>query len=1141
MQMERDVRLDDRYLREQGRIYVTGVQALVRLPFDQARRDRLRGLRTGFFVSGYPGSPLGGYDLTLRAARPLAERFDIVHQPGQNEELAATAITGTQMLPMYPSSRYDGVVGIWYGKGPGMDRSGDALRHGNYAGTSEHGAVVVLSGEDHDAKSSTLPIQQEWAFVHAGIPLLYPSSVREFLEYGLHAIALSRFSGCWAGLKLVGQLCDGGETLDVDPTRPAIRLPEVEHEKYQYWRFSPGETVEYERRLYEERHPAVLRYGRANGLDTVVHQAPGDRAAIVTAGKSFADVSQALRDLGLEARDLSAAGVRLVKLGLIYPADEAFIRDAVGGLGEVLVVEEKRGFLEERVKAAIGGARVLGKHDERGAPLFPVHGAMSPDAVAERLGPRLRALVDDAAAARIDRRLSEIVGARSRTYEVLPRRTPNYCSGCPHNVSTRLLPGQEAWGAPGCHVFASIIEQPERHIEVITQLGGEGLPWIGLAPFTDRAHMFQNQGDGGLWHSSYQNIRFAVAAGVSMTFKILFNAAVANTGGQPPVGAADVPRLASMLALEGVRKIAIVTRDRDHYRGAGLPAAAAVHPVEDYDAVVRDLEAASGVTVMLYDGECANERRRQEKRGLRARPTRYVMINEEVCENCGHCGELTNCMSLHKVDTWLGPKTQVHLSSCAQDIACVKGDCPSFMVVDVVPGTGIRKPSVAELEAGAAPEPPLPSLDRPYHVYIPGVGGTGVLTVNAILSWAALIDGRHVMSYDQTGAAQKWGAVLSSIVISAPESPAAANQVGLGRADLYLAVDLMAGSDRANLERCDPSRTAAVVNTTLLPSGEMVRGAPGAATADSAGDMASAIGRHARQSVEVAARELAERLFGDHLAANMIALGVAYQAGFLPIRASAIEAAIELNGVAVRQNLQAFRYGRLWRYAPERLAAPTSNPPTVAEERDRRAVALREWGGDAPAEEYLRFCALVASRRSEEDELTREVVRNLYKLMAYKDEYEVARLHLEAGARARAERLFERPGRVAWLLHPPLLRAMGMDRKLRLGEWFTPGMRALRWLRWLRGTPLDPFGRATVRRVERRLPAWYRQLVLRALDERPDRALEVARLPDMIRGYEQIKLRNVERAEQRAEMLMGTRPLTVFPASGASGGRGTSG
>ncbi|HEY6098400.1 MAG TPA: indolepyruvate ferredoxin oxidoreductase family protein, partial [Anaeromyxobacter sp.] len=1029
--------LDDRTHLESGRVFLTGVQALVRLPFEQARRDRTAGLRTGTFVTGYPGSPLGGYDLALAEAVRRHPAPGFVHRPAQNEEMAATALMGTQMLERYPHSSYDGVVGFWYGKGPGLDRAGDAIRHGNYAGTSRHGAVVVLSGEDHEAKSSTMPFGQEHYFVHAGMPVLHPASVAEFLELGLHAVAMSRYSGLWVAMKLVGQLCDGGETLDVDPARPAIARAELRiggspFQKRQYHRFFPGETVETERLLHAERLPAAAAYARANRLDRVVVATERDRLAIVSAGKSFADTRQALSDLGLEDATLRDAGIRLVKLGLVHPLDGAFVVDALRGVEEVLVVEEKRGFLEERIKAALyplaDRPRVLGKEDERGAPLFPDYGGLDADLVAERLGPRLLARAGRAAA-RLSARLDELRAVRAREATPLQRRAPNYCSGCPHNVSTLLSPGQVAWSAPGCHVFATLIEQPERHADATFQLGGEGLAWIGLAPFTDLPHVIQNQGDGGLFHSSYLNIRFAVAAGVRITFRILYNGAVANTGAQKPVGQRDVPTLARLLALEGVRKIAIVARDPADYRRAELPGAARVHRREALDEVLRDLAATDGVTVLLYDGECANERRRQEKRGLRAAPTRFVLVNEEVCENCGDCGARSNCMSLQKVETELGPKTQVHASSCNQDRLCLEGDCPSFVTVEVR-GGGRRTPALPALDLAAVPEPAPPALDRPFHVVMPGVGGTGVLTVSSILAWAALLDGKHALSYDQTGAAQKWGAVLSSLVLSPPGHPAAANKVGLGRADLFLALDPMAAADPANLARCAPDRTAAVVSTTLLPSGEMVRDVhldPGLDR------MIGAISRvcHPERTVEVEARRLAEALFGDHLAANLLALGAAWQSGFLPLSARAIEDAIGLNGTAVDQNLAAFRYGRLWRHAPERLeralrpAAPSLGDVVLREgnalgrrgrayhalldrcgELDvetRRLMAVRVAGlirheDAASAGRYVE--AVLGSFRRErrvmgpaaEPRVTREVARNLHKLMAYKDEYEVARL-----------------------------------------------------------------------------------------------------------------------------------------------------
>ncbi|MGH7266131.1 MAG: indolepyruvate ferredoxin oxidoreductase family protein [Candidatus Rokuibacteriota bacterium] len=1167
------VTLDDRYITEDGAVYLTGIHALVRLLLDQNRRDRRAGLRIGTFVSGYPGSPLGGYDQALRQARAHLDGADVVHVPAANEELAATALSGTQMLDHYPHSRWDGVVGLWYGKGPGVDRAGDALKHGNFAGTSRQGAVVVLAGEDHEAKSSTLPFQDDFAFVSAGMPILYPASTGEFLTLGLHAVAMSRFSGCWVAMKLVAQLADGGEIVEVAPDRPRVVIPELTiggrpYAKATDFTFFPGTNIETERRLYYERHEAVRAYARANGLDRIEVRSARDRLGIVTAGKSYADTRQALRDLGLDDAALARLGVRLLRMGLIYPIDAAIVREFAEGLDEIVVVEEKRGFLESQVKEALCGSgrplRVVGKLDEAGAPLFPIQGGMDQDLVAERLGRWLRRHAGEAAGdlSGVSARLAELAAIRSRPAEALPGRTPNYCSGCPHNISTRLLEGEVAWGSPGCHSFASVIEQPERHIVSMTQYGGEGLPWIGLQPFTDRKHIVQHVGDGSLFHSSYLNIRFSVAAGANITFKILYNGSIANTGAQSPVGVKSIPELTRLLEIEGVRRIAVLTKDPEAYRSAALAATAEVHPVAAQARVLRELAETPGVTVFIYDGMCANERRRRQKRGTLPVPNRFVVINPEVCENCGHCGALTNCMSLHKVETEFGPKTQVHTSSCNQDDSCLGGDCPSFVTVETREGTGYRRPSPPALAEDAVPEPARRAgLERPYHVYIPGVGGTGVITINALLCHAALMDGRRVLSYDQLGAAQKWGPVLSSLIVAAADQPLGANKVGAGQADLYLAFDPMAAATRGNLDRCDPARTAAVVNTSLLPSGEMIRNvdfAPPVAAMEEA--VARVTDR--RRSVAVDARRLAEGLFGDYMTTNVFALGVAYQAGLLPLSSASLEGAIRLNGVQVEPNLQAFRYGRLHVADPERVRALVA-PPARRFDEEQAHVRARLSGRSAAAyvslldrcaglddesrrllavrvgelidyqdarypEAYVDFVLGVAGRERAavpgRTELTHAVIRNLYKLLAYKDEYEVARLHLEPAFLAETRGLFVEPRRLVYHLHPPLLRALGLERKLALGPWFTPALRLLRALRGVRGTPLDVFGYAAVRREERRLVPWYTMLVdalLEYLEPRTHGVLvEVAGLPDGIRGYERIKLDSIRTVKRQAETLL---------------------
>ncbi|MBV8601071.1 MAG: indolepyruvate ferredoxin oxidoreductase family protein, partial [Candidatus Eremiobacteraeota bacterium] len=1077
------------------------------------------------------------------------------HLPAQSEELAATALIGTQMLDAHPHDGIDGVIGVWYGKGPGIDRSGDALKHGNFAGTSRNGAVVILSGEDHEAKSSTLPFQQDFAFMSAGIPVLYPSSVREFLDFGLHAIALSRFSGCWVAMKLVGQLCDGGQTFDLAQATPQIVLPEIGFRKFTDFRFFPGLNVQTERHLYRERHAAVRAYARANGLDRIDVQTPNDRIGILSAGKSFADVRQALLDLGLDDAALRREGIRLGRLGVLYPADEEFLRAFARGLERIVVVEEKRAVVEAALKQALCNVErrvlVVGKEDERGNPFFPLEGGFDADAIAERLAPQLGLGA---------KRLADLEAIRARPDRALPKRTPNYCSGCPHNTSTLLAEGEIAWGSPGCHSFASIIEQPQRHIEAMTQLGGEGLPWIGLAPFTQRRHVVQNVGDGSLFHSSYLNIRFAAAAGANITFKVLYNHAVANTGAQAPVGGKSVPELSWLLAFEGVKRIAILTKTPGAYKRVALPEIVAVHSTDAVTSVLADFEKAGGVTVMIYDATCANELRRRRKRGSEAPATRFVAINEDVCENCGDCGARTNCMSLHKVETEFGPKTQIHQSSCNQDESCLHGDCPSFVTIRTAEGTGIRKPQRPHIDV-EIPEPERSAaLPSPYHIYAPGVGGTGVLTLNAILAQAAALDGKHVLSYDQTGAAQKWGPVVSSLIVADSEEAVAANEVGAGKAELYLALDLLAGAERQNLTRCDPARTVAAINTSLLPSGEMIRDVRFSVTPLVLAEAIAGCTR-ADGSLKLDANAIAEGALGDYLLTNVVMLGAAYQAGAIPLSRGSIETAIRLNGVAVDENLAAFALGRLAVHDPAALAAHV-RPRTLLgdrmqgadaalsprdaqaylrllrrcdelDEESRRLVAVRI--ADAilyqhaiHARRYVDAVLRVAERERavfgpQSARLTRATIRGLHKLMTYKDEYEVARLHVHPAFQKRVRELVEQPLAIEYNLHPPVLRALGLRSKLRLGSWFTPFLRVLASMKSLRGTPLDPFGYAQVRRVERSLIGWYLALIDTVLAnvnaENLETAVALLELPDEIRGYESIKLANVAAVKKRAEAL----------------------
>lgn len=1170
-----------RYESTEGRVFLTGIQALVRLPIEQIRRDAAHGLRTRAFITGYPGSPLGGYDIALKQAEAVLASSGIMHVPGQNEELAATSLIGTQMLDSHPHPDVDGVVGFWYGKGPGVDRSSDALKHGNFGGTSRHGAVVILSGEDHEAKSSSVPYQQEFAFEHYGIPVLYPSSVAEFIEFGLHAVAMSRFTGCWVALKLVAPLCDGGEVVELRRDAVPIVLPEVvidgtPFSKVATFSYFPVLNVATEHQLYAERHVAVAAYAKANHLNRVVVAGPRDRIGIISAGKSFADTQQALTDLGFDDDGLRSAGIRLAKVGLLCPSSAEFFRDFAQGLDHLILVEEKRDFLERQVGAAlcgVGSVRLVGKFDLDGEPLFPVAGGMDVDTVAIGLGRELKrhlALPDAGLV-----RLGQLAAAKQQTLvRPLPRRTPNYCSGCPHNVSTKLAPGQIAWGAPGCHVFAAIMEQPERRIEAMTQFGGEGLPWIGLSPYTTRPHIVQNVGDGSLFHSSLQNIRFAVSTRQTMTFRILYNGVIANTGGQEAVGRAPILSLLDRLLADGVERITLVAKDRRDYARNRLPTKVDLREPNEVQAAMAELEKTKGVTVLIYDGDCANERRRRQKRGRVPSSTKFTIVNEDVCENCGDCGRKANCMSLQKVPTEFGLKTQIHQSSCNQDRSCVEGECPSFVSVRVRPGSGFAKPSMPDLPPDA-PEPQLPSLDRPFHIYIPGVGGTGVITANAILAQAAAMDGHNAKSFDQTGAAQKWGPVLSSLIISRAGEATISNKVTIGSADLYLALDLLAATEPSNLAVCDAQRTAAVINIDVLPTGEMIRNVHTVVRpAEIAGVIASRT-RSAR-ALRVSARTAAERLFGDYMMANMVAIGAAYQAGLLPVSAVNIERSIKLNGVAVEANTQAFRAGRLSQHAPDsfarmlkvdysvladRLHARSNNAasdmqvtrimsqmPSLATELEHLARVRVADLIDYQDKDYaMRFAGVVEAFAAEvktmlpahRHEMTELIIRNLHKIMSYKDEYEVARLLTNRVFEKRVQALFPGFEAMAYNLQPPFARTFGLKRKIELGTWFSIPLRLLASMRRLRGTAYDPLLMSKVRREERDLVDWYIKIIdacSRSLSiSNRGAVVDLLNLPDTIRGYEHLKLESSAAARGKAIELLATLQTTASDQVAVSG------
>ena len=1130
------VALDDKYALETGRVFMTGTQALVRLPMLQRRRDEAAGLKTGVFVSGYRGSPLGNYDRALWQARAFLARHDIHFQPGVNEDLAATAIWGTQQLGMLGPTQYDGVVGVWYGKGPGVDRCGDAIRHANSDGTARHGGVLMLLGDDHGAKSSTLPHQSDYAMVDAMIPVLHPAGVQEFLDLGLHGIAASRFSGLWVGFKCVTAIVDSSATVSVAPERVETALPEdialpADGLNIRW----PDDRFEAEERLHEAKLEAVRAYARRNRLDRSVWDTPDARIGVVASGKAFLDVMQAFDDLGIDGDMAQALGLRLYKVALAWPLEPEGIRRFADGLEEIVVVEEKRGLIEDQIKTILygveGAPAVAGKRGRDGESLFPAARELSPERVAEVLGRRLAAR----GGARLSNRLARFAEpAPQPTAASKVLRTPYFCSGCPHNTSTRVPEGSRALSGIGCHFLA---QSMDRNTASYSQMGGEGVPWIGQAPFSDEKHVFINIGDGTYFHSGLLAIRAAVAAGVNATYKILYNDAVAMTGGQPVDGSLSVAQITHQLHGEGVRRVAVVTDDVGKYPvGADFASGTQVYPRGELDAVQRALREVEGVTAIVYDQVCATEKRRRRKRGRMADPARWAVINDLVCEGCGDCSTASNCVSVQPLETPFGRKRRIDLSNCNKDFSCLDGFCPSFVTVE---GGRLRKAAPAAFAADppdAAPLPDPPHMDeapsRSADILVAGVGGTGVVTIGAVLGMAAHIEGKACTVLDTVGAAQKGGAVLSQIRLSAADDKPRALAVGRGRADLLLGCDIVVAASRDSLARLGAERSAAVVNLHNTPVAAFVRDPD----FDFAGDANRALIAKAAAPGKadfLDATALAEARFGDAIASNMLLLGFACQKGLVPVSPAAIERAIDLNGVAAAMNLGAFRHGRRAAIDEAARAAPgrDATPETAAEESldatiDRRAAFLADYQDDAWAERYR---ALVACARASEraqapgsEGFAAAVARGAFKLMAYKDEYEVARLHARPEFLDSLAARFAGDYRLHFHLAPPLFAQRdpqtGRLKKRAWGPWMLPVFRVLAALRRLRGTPFDPFGYTRERRSERAAIAEYHSLVAELAaglaPENHSLACDLAALPERIRGYGHVKQRAI--AEARA-------------------------
>ena len=1163
------VSLDDKWTVDRGRVYLNGTQALVRLLMLQRQRDQLAGHNTAGFLSGYRGSPLGIVDQTAWKAADHLKRHHVHFTPGVNEDLAATAVWGTQQVNMFAGARYQGVFGMWYGKGPGADRCGDVFKHANAAGTSPLGGVVAVCGDDHGAKSSTLPHQSDHLLKACMIPVLFPASVQEYLDLGLHAYAMSRYAGVWVGFKCVTEVVEAASSVIVDPERVDIRLP-------QDFALPPGglnirwpdSPLEMEARLLDYKLYAVLAYCRANRLNATMIDAPHARFGIVASGKAYLDTRQALADLGLDEDTCRQVGIRLFKCGMVWPLEPQSIGAFAEGLTEILVIEEKRQVIEYQLKEELFQwlgtgkqiPRVIGKFDEKdggewavpqGNWILPAHYEFSPAIVAKAIAARIRKLELPAdVRSRIDARL-ELIAAKERALaapRLVVERAPHFCSGCPHNTSTKVPEGARALAGIGCHYMVTWMD---RSTSTFSQMGGEGVPWIGQAPFTREPHVFANLGDGTYFHSGLLAVRAAVAAQVPITYKILFNDAVAMTGGQPVDGTLTVPQITRQLAAEGVQRIVVVTQDADRYGALDLLAPdVRIEPREKLEQVQQDLRAYPNVSALVFDQTCAAELRRRRKRKLVVDPPRRVMINELVCEGCGDCSTASNCLSVEPVETALGRKRRINQSSCNKDFSCLEGFCPSFVTIE---GGAPRRPT-----ASASPPPDVnpiavPGLGtaRNYAIIVAGIGGTGVVTIGQLLGMAAHLEGRGISVLDMAGLAQKGGAVHSHIQIATDPERHFATRIAMGEADLLLGCDLIVSSGAEVLGKFQQGRTRALLNTSEAPTADFVRDRNWRFPASSlAGQVRAAVGSDDDLSV-LDAQALARDLLGDEIYSNPLILGAAWQKGWIPLRLESLLRAIELNGVAVAANQRAFQWGRAAAQdlhsvqAAARAAAqagtggePTGDSAAAAKpehEQDleeilaRRAEFLRGYEGPALAQRYLQ--RVQALRAAAGDALPaglpEAVARSYFRLLAVKDEYEVARLHRDPAFRARIRANTTGKFRVVYHLAPPLLARRdartGAPRKRAFGPWMGGVFAVLAKLRFLRGTALDPFGHTAERRRERALLKEY-EAVLDQLQsgitagtggsrnaERDALALRLASYPEEIRGYGHVRQQAVDR------------------------------
>ncbi len=1143
----RDVSLDDKYALDTARAYMTGIEALVRLPMLQHQRDQRRGLNTAAFISGYRGSPLGSIDQALWKARPWLDKHNVVFQPGVNEDLAATAVWGSQQTNLFRGAKYDGVFSMWYGKGPGVDRSMDVIKHANAFGTSKYGGVLAVAGDDHACKSSTLPHQSEHMFIGASVPVLAPSNVQEVLDLGVYGWELSRYSGCWVALKAITENMDSAISADIDPARIEIVIPEdfqlPADGVHARW---PDKPLEQELRLNKYKIYAAREFARVNGLNRVVLDSPNARFGIITSGKAYLDVMQALEDMGIDQAVAAQIGLRVYKVGMPWPLEPRATHDFAEGLEEILVVEEKRSIIEDQLTGQLynypvaARPRVFGEFDEEGRDLLPNLGELTPAMVALAIHSRIKRFFQSPT---MDQRIEWInqkEASLAKPREII-ERVPHYCSGCPHNTSTKVPQGSRAGGGIGCHYMATWM--PDRETHTFTQMGGEGATWIGQAPFTENKHIFQNLGDGTYYHSGLLAIRAAVASGVNITYKILYNDAVAMTGGQPVDGPLSVGDVIRQVSAEGVNRIALVSDNPDAWRGDfGSVPGYSLHDRHEMDALQRELREYSGTSVIVYVQTCAAEKRRRRKKGLLEDPAKRLFINDAVCEGCGDCSIKSNCLSVLPLETELGRKRRIDQSSCNKDYSCADGFCPSF--VEVLGGS-LRKPEGAgavDAMFAALPEPELPSLERPWNTVVTGVGGTGVLTVTALVAMAAHIEGKGCATMNQTGLAQKFGAVVSHVRVSQQQEDIKAVRIPAGEADLLLGCDLVVTASYEAMGKVSHGRTHAVVNDAEVPTSAFILDPdarfPGASMQAKITDE---VGEGATHFID--ATRVATQLMGDSIASNLFLLGFAWQRGTVPVSAEALDRAIELNGVAVAFNKQAFLWGRRCAHEPEKVLALVEELAPSAPARledpgsiiDDRVARLADYQNGEYAHRYrdlVESVRLADPRAEQADSLSVAVARNLFKLMAYKDEYEVARLYSDGKFVDKLRQQFSGDYQLRFLLAPPLFSKRDPDTghllKKEFGPWMLKAFGLLAKLRGLRGTRLDIFGYTEERRQERQDIADYeallRELTAGLTEENYATALELARLPEKLRGFGHVKDRNREAlAPRRARLLAAFR------------------